>query len=314
MKIYILQTGGTISSEEVNGRLAASDKDNALVTAYLKLFNDVEFQTKRPINILSENITSSDLYAIYDEVQKATKEKPQGIIITHGSDTFDYTANYLSLTCKNSPVPIVLINALYPLSDSRTNGYSNFFGAVSFIKAAAKEGYGGVFAATLNPNDNVCRIMTAEHVLPCTPSGAFLPFDDFCGYVEGSEYIHNYDKFPIEKLKAKLKSPDKGHKLREDVLSLQVSAALNFDLIDIESRPPRAVVIGLYHSGTISTNQSGSFLRFAARCEKLNIPIILAGAKSSSNTYESSTNIPSNCSFAFDKSLSVATLTINLIK
>lgn len=63
-----------------------------------------------------------------------------GIVVTHGTDTLQYTSAFLAYIFDGLNVPIVLVSANYPLDDSRSNGFENFVGAIDFIKSGSGNG------------------------------------------------------------------------------------------------------------------------------------------------------------------------------
>jgi L-asparaginase len=63
-----------------------------------------------------------------------------------------YTAAYLGLKLGLCDIPVVLVSAAYPLSDSRSNGLDNFRGAVDFIRSGVGK---GVFVSYRNSGENV---------------------------------------------------------------------------------------------------------------------------------------------------------------
>lgn len=82
-----------------------------------------------------------------------------GIIVTHGTDTLTFTANYFSQIFCDIPVPLVLVSALLPLEDPESNGPDNFAAAVTFIR----RGIRGVFVSFKNPYEP-CRIHLASRL------------------------------------------------------------------------------------------------------------------------------------------------------
>lgn len=304
LKLHILHTGGTISTTLVDGALAPAATDDALTEMWSARYGYADFTHSRPIDILSENISENDLYAVVGGIKEALRGNPDGIIVTHGSDTFDFTANYLACVFKGARLPIVLINSLYPLSDSRSNAFDNFCGAITFIRDGGGK---GVFAANKNPSEDICRILRGESVLPADPNGNFMPFDGNFGCVTHGKYVPCEKPTTSDALSAVGDFSD-AYRLDTRVLSVQTHALMDFGLLDVRSVRPRAVIIGLYHSGTICTAEHGTFAGFASECAELGIPVILAGAKKDGNSYSSMKGIPNSCKIAYDMSLGFATV------
>lgn len=54
----------------------------------------------------------------------------EGIILTHGSDTIQYTASFLSCIEEFTHIPVMVVCSNYVLTDNRANGLRNFSAAV----------------------------------------------------------------------------------------------------------------------------------------------------------------------------------------
>ena len=54
------------------------------------------------------------------------KNAYDGVIITHGTDTLQYTAAFTGYIMAGAQIPIVLVSANYVLEDVRSNGVDNF--------------------------------------------------------------------------------------------------------------------------------------------------------------------------------------------
>ena len=118
--IRVIYTGGTIGSEAKDGRVAPAGKASELARRWLAEGGRARITEDRPVEILSENISQDALDRMAAAVRRAVSEGADGIVLTHGTDTLDFTANYFGRVFGDLPVPLVLISALYPLSDPRS--------------------------------------------------------------------------------------------------------------------------------------------------------------------------------------------------
>ena len=297
--IRVIYTGGTIGSEAKDGRVAPAGKASELARRWLAEGGRARITEDRPVEILSENISQDALDRMATAVRRAVSEGADGIVLTHGTDTLDFTANYFGRVFGDLPIPLVLISALYPLSDPRSNGFVNFSGAMTFIRDC---GIGGAFVSNANPG-KVCRIYLAERLLPADADGVFRGYGGAIGRISDGRYVHDEKAFPIAELKARASRPAVPEGLCRDILVIQARALMDFSVYDL-ARRPRAVVVGLYHSGTICTEgDEGSFVPFAERCAELGIPVVLSGIRRGANVYASAHKIPSSCLIAYDRSL-----------
>lgn len=143
-RICVIFTGGTIGSYATEDTVDLSTENKSiLIELYRQQYgSDIKFDELRPLDILSENVQFTDLDAMASCIRAVNKNKYDGIIITHGTDTLSFTANLFSQIFCDIAIPVVFVSALYPLNDSRSKGVDNFAGAVAFIE---KEGLSGVY-------------------------------------------------------------------------------------------------------------------------------------------------------------------------
>ncbi|MCR5837384.1 MAG: asparaginase domain-containing protein [Lachnospiraceae bacterium] len=169
MKILVIFTGGTIGSS-VNGNYISPDKSAKykLIESYKEKYGeDIDFVTKEPYTILSENLGGVYLTKLIESVREALLEKSKykvitesagvfsdntndelgGIIVTHGTDTLQYSAATLSIALGKTDIPVILVSANYPLDDERSNGTNNFIAAVEYISKVRR---GGVYVSYQN--------------------------------------------------------------------------------------------------------------------------------------------------------------------
>lgn len=87
----------------------------------------MEFFVEEPYRILSENMNAGYVNRLADCVRKVmARNDSEGIIITHGTDTLQYTAALLSYVFGTDCVPVLLVSSDFPLEDERANGMRNF--------------------------------------------------------------------------------------------------------------------------------------------------------------------------------------------
>ena len=165
MRISVIFTGGTIGSRVSGGYIAPGVKPPyELIENYNKSFPDRkhEFLAREPYRILSENLSGHYLDCLLGAVAEEIKRKPEGIIITHGTDTLQFTAAALDIFFKDTPIPILLVSSQRVLSDLEANGNRNFAAAVSYIEEGKK---GGVFVSYENPGEGYARLHEGRKML-----------------------------------------------------------------------------------------------------------------------------------------------------
>ena len=135
MKILVIFTGGTIGSTCENGIISPDkEKKYRLLEAYFANGGKAEFDTAQPYTVLSENLNGEHLSLLYKSVKEAISQNIyDGIIVTHGTDTLQYTSAFLSYMLGLCNTPVVLVSSNYPIDNPKANGVDNFTAAVDFI-------------------------------------------------------------------------------------------------------------------------------------------------------------------------------------
>lgn len=313
-RICVIFTGGTIGSQSCGGIVDLKNESKSLlIEKYKQAFKSkIEFGELRPLNILSENVQPADLQVMADCVRGVNKEEYDGIIMTHGTDTLCFTANLFSQIFCDIKIPIVFVSALYPLDDDRSNGLTNFAGAVEFINTVD---YGGVFVSFKNHGEN-CKIHLASRLISATQiSGEYdsILKVHFGEIVDGKfVYTHNPLNPTEEQLRLKRK-PCKAQKLCTDMVTIQAHSLLNFDYYRFTEVKPKAVMVQLYHSGTVCTKgKEANFKNFLAYCKGLGIEVVIAPIDSRARIYESALGLTDECIASYDISFEMATAKVLL--
>lgn len=313
-RICVIFTGGTIGSTAKEGKVELDSGDNSvLLEKYRNLYgNGISFDVLRPINILSENVQPSDLKKMADCVRGVDCGSYDGIIMTHGTDTLNFTANLFSQLFCDIKIPLVFVSSLFPLDDKRSNGLENFAGAVNFIKSVD---YGGVFVSFKNHGEN-CKIHLASRLVSATQlNGNYESvLGVHFGEIKSGKFV--YYTNPLnptrEMLKAERK-PCAANELCMELVIIQAHSLLNFDFYRFTEVKPRAVMIQLYHSGTVCTEgKEANFRNFLAYCKKLGIEVIIAPVDSNARVYESALGLTEECITAYDMSFEMATVKVLL--
>lgn len=313
-RICVIFTGGTIGSRAFGDKVDLKNEDKSfLIELYKSRYGSaVEFDELRPLNILSENVQPSDLEKMADCVRGVDKTKYDGIIITHGTDTLCFTANLFSQIFCDTELPTVFVSALYPLDDSRSRGVENFANAVSFIGSVD---FGGVFVSFENHGEN-CKIHLASRLVAATQiSGNYESIlGVHFGEVVNGSFIYNENALnPTFGQLRKKRKPCKAQKLCMDLVTIQAHSLLNFDYYRFTEVKPKAVMVQLYHSGTVCTEgKEANFKNFLSYCKGLDIEVVIAPVDSRARTYGSAVGLTEMCTTAYDISFEMATVKVLL--
>lgn len=276
-RILIIFTGGTIGSAVQDGWISPDPKSKyLLLEAYPEHNGIVEFETAEPYSVLSENLSAEHLNLLTDCICD-NLGKYDGIIVTHGTDTLQYSAAALSYAAGSSCPPVILVSSNYPLDDIRANGHANFEAAVEFIKGNCGN---GVYISYKNADGDVCFHSGLNSIIhremdDCVYS---LGFSHYARY-DGKSIIINRE-YPLPKI-----SPRGKLHLIEDSKILVIDSH-PADSYNYCTDGYKAVIIKPYHSGTLNTANS-NFINFCAKCRKNNIPVYAVNIPEGV-TYESS--------------------------
>ncbi len=282
MKILFIFTGGTIGST-ADGKIIFVDdkKPYLLLEKYNSMYNiDFQYATAEPYSALSENNTGNELKALCDCVKENLSKDYDGIVITHGTDTLQYSAAALSYTLGKCPIPVCLVSSNFIIEDSRSNAIANLHGAIEFIKNFGEK---GVWVPYQNTGDTV-KIHRASRLL------ASNAFSDGVASIFGCHY-GSFDKnMCFTKNPAYTESCDEIPPLSTDMLGEECDCILRLDPYVGMTYPEikdsiKYILLGSYHSGTINTT-SASARRFYETAHSKGVKVFLTGAYST-KSYES---------------------------
>lgn len=285
MKIYTIFTGGTIGSRlDQNGQITPlGTSPYQLLDLYCNQYdNKTEFVVHEPYRILSENLEVEHICLLIRCINQALEmEDIDGIIVTHGTDTLQYSAALLGYLFGNARIPIVLVSADYTLRDRRTNGIDNFRYAIKFIQG----NYGrGVFVSYRNQGqDPVIHRGTRLQQHLALSADVVSVGDSWYGRFEGDRYLQNPDYFVRSGLDAMFDSMD-NIKLNESpngILRIVPYVGMSYPVLSTDTK---AVLHESYHSGTIAISKE--LQAFAEKALSMGIPIFLPGLSEREAEYE----------------------------
>jgi L-asparaginase len=134
-KIKILATGGTIagaqaSSSEVAYKAGAFSVDD-LIKTVPNLGNLADVSGEQVANIPSQTMNHEVWLKLAKRVNELLQDSGTGgVVITHGTDTLEETAYFLSLVIKSNK-PIVLVGSMRPATAISADGPANIYNAVA---------------------------------------------------------------------------------------------------------------------------------------------------------------------------------------
>ncbi|UUC47332.1 type II asparaginase [Flavobacterium cerinum] len=149
-RIMILATGGTIAGSGESSSKAAYTAgqipiDN-LLNAVPQIHEMARIKGEQIAQIGSQDMNVETWLKLSNRINAIFENnEADGVVITHGTDTQEETAYFLSLTVK-SDKPVVLVGAMRPATAMSQDGNRNLFDAVMVAAAPNSQGIGVVTA------------------------------------------------------------------------------------------------------------------------------------------------------------------------
>jgi len=145
-KIAVLATGGTIagaqpSSSQVGYKSGTFSVDD-LIKAVPQLKEVADLTGEQVANIGSQTMNHDVWLKLAKRVNEVLKDSgTDGVVITHGTDTLEETAYFLSLVVK-SDKPVVLVGSMRPATAISADGPANLYNAVALAASPEARGRG----------------------------------------------------------------------------------------------------------------------------------------------------------------------------
>ena len=128
--VSILATGGTIASyvDYRTGAVTPITRPEELAAAVPQLADVARLRTKIVFAMFSEDLQPEHWQKLAREVKAEFDAGARGVVVTHGTDTLQYTAAALSFFLHDLPGPVVIVGAQRssdrPSSDAQMNLHS----------------------------------------------------------------------------------------------------------------------------------------------------------------------------------------------
>ena len=209
--IALLATGGTVAGlGDDSGGYKAGILGIDELLARLEADLGVNLSEKFT-QIHTEQIANIDSCDMSDKIWlklarrcKKLASKARGIVITHGTDTMEETAFFLSLVLENK-LPIILTGAMRPATSVEYEGAKNLYNALLLANSQSLKGVFVTMNGTIFLGKSVQKIHTQN-------INAFEGFE--CGYVKDGEVIFREldenvaNKVIVSETKAKIQAKE----------------------------------------------------------------------------------------------------------
>ncbi|TLD44251.1 MAG: Glutaminase-asparaginase [Accumulibacter sp.] len=187
--VVILATGGTIAgagADVTNSATyqAAKVPVEKLIVGIPQLSGIAAVRGEQVFQIASESLTNANLLTLGKRVSALVKQSDvDGVVITHGTDTLEETAYFLTLVVRTDK-PIVLVGSMRPGTAMSADGMLNLYNAVSV--AASRDARGkGVLVAM---NDEISSGRDVSKMVNIRTEAFKSPWGPLGMVVEGKNY------------------------------------------------------------------------------------------------------------------------------
>jgi L-asparaginase len=275
MKIAVIFTGGTIGSRTNDKWITVDATTRYDLLKHYENDKDITFKPFSPYNILSENLSANELNMLQNEIKDRLSENFDGIIVTHGSDTLQYSSTAVEMAFGNCEMPIIFVSADYPLDNEKSNGYPNFQCAVEFIRNKIAN---GVFVSYKNDDELVTSIHIPSRILMHNELNANIYSIDRRPFAEynGEFRIHNI-KYPEYN-----KSEIVNYSTESKILVVHSYPGQDYSF---SFENTKAILFKSYHSATLDTANE-KFVAFCKKATSSSVPMYVLAPESDTN-YES---------------------------
>ncbi len=302
-KILTVYTGGTIGTAAGGGGRELSAASRYLLaeafacgaSRYAAMADELFLPSGFPLEMqtLSESMTPEKLWKIIEHIKAKGTENYLGVIVMHGTDTLAFSAAVFSVVFHAVGVPIMLVSANRPPSDSMTNAHDNFRAAVELIMSGIAP---GVYVPYKNSDGNIYLHFGSSIMQSAVFSEDFYSISEsrMPKITLGGD---NAEVLGAAKAASEARKLDTGadiqalSSLSGRVMLIHPYTGLDYSRLNLDGLD--AVLHTTYHSGTVCTERSRkgegystlSALYLADRCKEAGIPLFIAPTSLGTDQY-----------------------------
>lgn len=168
-RIRIVATGGTIAGVSASATSSAYGAGQVgiqtLIEAVPQVKDIADVSGEQLVNIGSQDMNDEVWLKLARRVNDLlNKEGYDGVLITHGTDTMEETAYFLSLTV-HSDKPVVLVGAMRPSTAISADGPANLYNGVCTLVDPSSKGHGVM--ACMNNELFEAKALVKTHTTDC---------------------------------------------------------------------------------------------------------------------------------------------------
>lgn len=285
--ILIIGHGGTISMIPGDYGLtpAKSAEDLVAQAPLIKETANVDFLQLENIDSVNANPTHWIRLAI--EIKKElNKDKYDGIIVTHGTDTMTYASSAVAISLgRGLKRPVVFTGSQLPLVDFGTDAKFNLENAVKTVSAARDNGIAEVMITFADKVLRASRaVKVSESKFPAFDSPAIDPLADITAFgVEFGRHALKVDEHAL---------PELVTGFNNEVLTIEVVPGLRPEYLQhlIRNTKLSGILLKSLGAGNVPTKGEYSLIPTIEEAVKRNIPVVIStkfvGGRTNMEVYE----------------------------
>jgi L-asparaginase len=164
-RVFILATGGTIAGQAASAAEAGYTAGRVNVAAMIAAVPEIEkiarVEGEQLANVGSQDMTFAILLHLAERINTLlAADDIHGVVVTHGTDTMEETAYFLTLAVK-SRKPVVMTGAMRPATAISADGPLNLYNAVAVAADPDADGRGTL--VVMNDRIHSAHSLTKTH-------------------------------------------------------------------------------------------------------------------------------------------------------
>ena len=144
-KIRIIATGGTIAGVSTSATSSAYGAGQVgiqtLIDAVPQIKELADVSGEQLVNIGSQDMNDAVWLKLAKRINQLLSGDYDGVLVTHGTDTMEETAYFLSLTV-HSDKPVILVGSMRPSTAISADGPANLYNGVAALVDPLSKGHG----------------------------------------------------------------------------------------------------------------------------------------------------------------------------
>ena len=144
-KIRIIATGGTIAGVSASATSSAYGAGQVgiqtLIDAVPQIKELADVSGEQLVNIGSQDMNDAVWLKLAKRINQLLSGDYDGVLVTHGTDTMEETAYFLSLTV-HSDKPVILVGSMRPSTAISADGPANLYNGVAALVNPSSKGHG----------------------------------------------------------------------------------------------------------------------------------------------------------------------------